>query len=106
VDAYFFFGNSVDNSNHGTHVASIVAGNAWDPKTGRPFDHLTNPDYATGICPAARLSFFDIESKSDSEEGFLSVPDGVEMFEAMYKQVRMRVCVPCLCAVVQLSASS
>jgi len=49
VDSYFFFGNRVDDSNHGTHVASTLAGSPWDPKTGTPFDPLVNPDYATGV---------------------------------------------------------
>ncbi|KAF5842619.1 peptidase S8/S53 domain-containing protein [Dunaliella salina] len=86
VDAYFFFGNKVDDSNHGTHVASTLAGSAWNPTTQQPFDPLTNPDYATGIAPSARLSFFDIETSKDASEGFLSLPNGIEMFHAMYRQ--------------------
>mmetsp|Transcript_26802 Transcript_26802/g.72380 ORF Transcript_26802/g.72380 Transcript_26802/m.72380 type:complete len:1245 (+) Transcript_26802:101-3835(+) len=86
VDAYFFFGNKIDESNHGTHVASTLAGSAWNPATQQPFDFLTNPDYATGIAPGARLSFFDIETSEDASDGFLSLPNGIEMFHAMYRQ--------------------
>lgn len=48
VDAYFFFGNKVDNSNHGSHVASTAVGNPWNANANTEFDPLTNPDYATG----------------------------------------------------------